>query len=338
MGIEDGQELAETAPEATADGSQGYSDLLKGDGTTPTQDGPGSEKPFMPENQEGAEKPKTEGTDQATVEEILVEINGKQFTGKADVIEKALAIATALGPEGLDALSNAQKLVDLKKGYDKAFTQNSQVLAEVRKSFTDTFGRIPEPQEFQALGKLWQGYFSNPQYKQAMDAMLQGLDLSSIAAGQPGQPQPNQNQPPANAEILRLQRENAEIKEYLSRFANQFQTREQARVAQESKSIWDAWVGKMKTQGVDVSEDINAKMAPFFRALAQANPEWDDHRILDEAYRHATIGDSDKRIVSQVLANADRAKKTSPPTMTPRVGTKPESEMSYSDIIRSHAK
>lgn len=322
--IEDGQGVAETTVESTEDTSQSYSDLLKAQGTDADKDSPRGEAQEKATTQE-TEKPSTQ---QKTLEAIELEILGQKYKGNPELFSKVLAIAQSLGDDSLTALSNAEKLAELKRGYDKRFTQNTQFTSEFRKSLETNFGRVPETPELQALGKVYQAYFNDENVKRAVDAIISGQDIAQLFTAQPGQVGEKQTSqiPP---EVVALKQQVQSLEAQLKGFYESQQKREVS-------NVYNSWISKQEKAGVTVSEEIDASMAPFVSALAQAHPEWDDHKILDEAYKHATIGTAEKQIVSKVLSDADKAKTQIPPKMTTKIGEKTDVELSYSELIRKH--
>lgn len=321
--IEDGQGVAQTTEVSTDTESQSYSDLLKAQGTDAKQDSPSGEQAKETTTQE-SEKPSTQ---QKTLEAIELEILGNKYKGNPELFSKVLAIAQSLGDDSLSALSNAEKLAELKRGYDKQFTQNSQFTSEFRKSLESSFGRVPEQPEIQALGKVYQAYFSDENAKRAIDAIIGGQDITQLFTAQPGQPGETRQQ--THPDVVALKQQVESLQTQLKGFYESQQKREVS-------TVYNSWVDKQSKAGVTISEEIDTAMAPFVSALSQAHPEWDDHKILDEAYRHATIGNTEKQIVSKVLTQADKAKTQAPPKMTTKVGEKPDTELSYSELIRKH--
>lgn len=296
---EDAENATGTTEEATAPEDSGYSSVLEGKGTEP-QDSPTG----TPEEGEiQPEKPETENDP-----EITVEIGGKTFSGKQSEI--------------LDRLENWSKVAEKEKSLNRDYTQKTQALGEVRKSFESSFGRMPEKQEIAAMGKLYQAYFADEKSAQVIDAILSG-SLDQVLGGV--QPKP-QSSSPQTPEVRALKQEMSSLRAELQR------DKELSQKAQSEKT-WNSWVEKMVGQKVQISEDIEKGMVPFISAFSQSHSEWDDNKILDEAYRYATIDKLPLKIASNVLVDADKAKKTNPPKITPRATQKSDSEKSYADIF-----
>ena len=100
----------------------------------------------------------------------------------------------------------------------------------------------------------------------------------------------------------------------------------------EAQRTWKTW-----SEGKEITEDVESTMNPFIGALDQIHPEWDDNKILDEAYRMAKFklnpDGNAKEIASKVLTEADEARKANPPKITPKSTVKPDSEKSYSELL-----
>jgi hypothetical protein len=334
MQTEEAETITETTPEGTPDGSQGYGDALKGEGTAPQDSPVGEPKSPQGEGEPQGEKPAAQKSDPL----ISIEIDGKTFTGKQSVIQKYLDLLpqfegneTAL----LDALHQAEKLAELKRNYDKGYTQKYQELADQRKSFEESFGRMPEKPELEALGKVYQAYFSDPDLKAAIDAVLSGQPVRNVFAGTPSTPGQPQGQVPMgqDAYVRGLEGQIRSLQSELRQFTTSFTAREEAQKAEAAQRTWTDWVASKEKQGIKISEDIDGAMVPFIHAFRQTHPEWDGSKILDEAYRHATIGQGEKKIAAQILTDAEKAKKGSPPKITPKSGQVPDDSKGYSDIF-----
>ena len=307
---EDTEQVAGVTEGATAPEDSSYEDVLSGEGTTP-KDGPSGEpdKATTDSEAEGEkqdEKPAQEDPD------IQLEIGGKFYSGKQSEI--------------LELLENHQKLVEKEKSLNRDYTQKTQALAETRKSFEQAFGRMPEPQEIQNLGKLWQAYYENPKAAQMIESILKGnLEALSEAT--------NQNKQTPDAYTQSLETKIASLENKLTQFTSSIEQREQAQIEAESKKTWDGWVSKMAGQKVQITEEIDEAMTPFIEALSKKHPDWDDNKVLDEAYRYATIDKQHVKIASKILIDADQAKKNQPPKITPKSTQKSESEKSYAELV-----
>src|SRR3990167_4134262 len=76
----------------------------------------------------------------------------------------------------------------LKEGFMRQsdYTRKTQELSTIRKSFEEAFGRVPDRNELSALKRVWDAYYQNPQFKETVNALLNGRQPSS----QPAQVQP----------------------------------------------------------------------------------------------------------------------------------------------------
>ena len=310
------EEIGTTEAAPVADDST-YSKILAGEEAAPLK----TDSSVKAESENNPEPEKDLQKDESLDQEIVLEIGGKSFTMKES--------------EAIQLLENASKTVEREKALQKEwdsknrdYTQKTQAVAEFRKSVETTFGRFPDKSEIQALGKLWKGYFSNPQVKQTVDAILQGrVDglPKSANAQQPGQE--------ANAYVTQLQSEISELREKLGEFTTTFEERETAKSYSEAKASWDGWVVKQAEAKVSITEELEAVMTPFISAISKAHPDWDNHKILDAAYKHATIDDIKKTAQTEVLKSVDQAKKQPKIRITPKTPVKAESEKTYKDIF-----
>ena len=118
----------------------------------------------------------------------------------------------------------------------------------------------------------------------------------------------------------------------LEGFINESKNREIQKIQNETSRIWKTW-----SEGKEITEEIESVMNPIISALDKVNPEWDDNKILDEAYRRAKIIiDPDgnvKSIASNVLKDAEAARKQNPPKITPKQPEKALSDMKYSELL-----
>ena len=282
----------------------GYAEELTGKGAEPEQKTvPAETDPQVPITKDS--KP-TVNLD----EEVILELGGKEFKVKMG--------------QALEALESQQKLVEKEKNLEKGYTQKFQDLAEQRKSFERALGTQVTPELTQAIGKVFQHANRDP--------LLADI-LNSVAAGQDYKKLLSTNQPSADPTIGALQQEINSLKQQLGHFTTSFQEREQAQTMAAAKGDWDKFVQTQKTQGNEVTEEIDKRMAVFIPALKSAHPEMDNQSILAEAYRHATIGSMTQTAVKNILIDADKAKKTGSIRIKPKAPSKPDSEKTYSEII-----
>ena len=273
----------------------GYGDILKGDGVTPQDD-----SSVQPEVQEPEAGQQLETTDP----EIVLR-------------------------EGLKA--KLSEIEEWQKGYlrQKDYTQKTQEIAQQRKSFEQAFGKLPQSQELANLGKLYQQYFKSPDVKAAIDAVLAGKNLREIFAGD--------NQTPKQPQDVYVQTLEAKIQELeskLDHFSTSFEEREQERGVSEAQKVFESWKADKKSKAnVDVTEEIDAEMAYFIPSIKQKHPDWDANKILDEAYRHATIDQQGQRIASQVVQNAETLKTKPAPKINSKAPLIPEDKKGYAEIF-----
>ena len=321
---EDIEEVASATEDVTTAEDTSYQEILAGEGEAPDSALPG--KVTEEETTSEAEKPTAEnepseqGAEFNPDEEVTLEIGGKTFTLKQGQV--------------LDVLENQQALVDREKelsekekSLNKDYTQKSQANAEFRKSIESNFGRFPEADELQALGTVWKAYFDNPQVKDTIDRILSGdYEAQGGEKGATGSETP---------EVTMLKREIAGLKSQLGEFVGSLEQQKIQEQQAESQKLWDSWVAKKAEDGIKITEEIDQAMSPFVSAIKQKHPEWDANRILDEAYRHANIDNLEKDSTKKVLKNVDDVKKKGSIKITPRSTQKPESEMSYAEIIQN---
>lgn len=206
------------------------------------------------------------------------------------------------------------------KRMESDYTKKTQSLAQQRKSFVQALGFEPTPEDLQAFGKLTKAYKSNERYQRLIDGILS--DNLETSDEQPGKA------------LSPMEQKIAKLEKMLSGFIQSQQTKEQQLASAHGEKVWNGWVEKQKTQGVEITEEINSAMAPFIQALDRIHPDWTDEQILDEAYKHATIGQVHQQATKQVLQNADKSKKTGTVPINPKAGQKPDSEKSYADIFQ----
>ena len=309
--IEENGAVTEAAP-VVEDSS--YSEILAGQAEAPI-------KPEAGEVTEDKTTPEVSEKEAPTTDEVILEIGGKEYAIKqADLLEY---------------LSNQSKFADREKSLtekekslNRDYTQKSQQVAEFRKSLEGAFGRMPLQDEIKALGQVWNAYFKNPQAKQAIDAILSGrFDVLSKGAStqEPGKQ--------ADPYVSQLEQQIADLREQLGTFTESMTERERNEKEGQAKKTWDGWVAKQSEAGVKITDEIDAKMAPFITALKVAHPDWESSQILDKAYKHATIEDIQKTTVSNVLKSVDKAKQSTLPRIKPKSTAQSDSQKTYSDIL-----
>lgn len=287
---EDMEPQIETTEAPTGAESQGYGEILNGQGAEPEVGPSGvpevTEEPLTPEDPEFVFR---EG-----------------FKAKLSEVE------------------------EWKKGYlrQKDYTQKTQEIGQQRKSLEQAFGKMPQSEELASLGKLYQAYFQNPEVAQAVDAILSGQPLKSIFANGP------QDQAKGSDDYTKsLESTIQNLESRLNQFESSFEEREQSKIVGEAQKSYDSWAAEKKKAGIEITQEIDAAMSPFVAAIKQRNPDWDANKILNEAYRHATIDQMPQKIAQEVLGNADSAKKNTAPKITPRAQSVPESSKSYADLM-----
>jgi hypothetical protein len=305
-------EQAETSPVATEEAitssTPGYVEELTGKGAEPelkTAPETSQSKDALPDS-----KP-TVNLD----EEVILEIGGKEFKVKVG--------------QALEALEYQQKLTEKEKNLDKGYTQKFQSLSKERESIEllgKSIGAQVTPELAKAVGTVYQTAYKDPLLADILNAVAAGQDYKRLL----GQQTNNQSTDPT---ISALQQEINGLKQQLGTFTSSFQEKEQAQTLRAAKGDWDKFVETQKSQGNEVTEEIDKGMAVFITALKSAHPEMDNQSILAEAYRHATIGSISQTAVKNVLIDADKAKKTGSIRIRPRAPSKPDSEKTYSEII-----
>lgn len=306
------EQVAGTTEASTDVKDSSYSEILTGEGTAPET------KP-IPEVQpeEESPAPKTEESQPEAQDpnaEVVVEVSGKQFTVKQG--------------ELIELLESANKLAEKERNLDKGYTQKFQQLAAERKSFEDAFGRMPDTQEVKALGKVWKSYFTNPQAREAIDSILNG-NFQKVKS------EPGKEGKPADSYTQALEQKIQGLESQLGQFMESIDSREQSNAVAEGQRVFNSWLSERKQSGKPVSEGLHEEVLRWAGVLRQMNPDLDGKAALDRAYRHVTIDDLKKEAVSEVLVNADKAKRTISPKITPKAPAKAEKDMSYSELIRS---
>lgn len=230
---------------------------------------------------------------------------------------------TLKGAELISTLENLQGLADKEKNLNRDYTQKMQQLGETRKSFETAFGRMPESQEIEALGKVWNAYYSNPKAAEAINAIISG-NFDGIGS---------QQEETGNPESDALKREINALKTQLSQFTSSSEQREQARLQQEGQRVFESWKSAKESEGVQIHDDIIDNVLETASILRGRNPSWDVNKALDEALRRETIDQNESTAVKKVIKKAAEAKKTGSIKITPKATTKSDSSKSYSEIF-----
>ena len=289
---------------ATAEATPAGTEELAGEGAEATN--------AVPENDQVKEtKPQIN-----LEEEVQFEVAGKSYTMKQAQIVEALEKAHAIA-------EREKSLTEKEKSMNRDYSQKSQANAQFRKSVETTFGRFPEPDELNALGKIWSSYFKNPQAKQLIDQVLTG----QLTVGNGGV---QSNKDPY---IQTLEAKIEELENRHNTFASSLEERENMARTQESQKLWGNWVKSKDTQGIKITEEVDRKMAPFVSAIRQANPDLSAEQVLDEAYKHATIDQLKQDVAKNTLVSAEKAKKQGIIRITPKGGAKSDASMSYKQML-----
>lgn len=317
---EDIEVVGEVTEAATAESDSDYKAILAGEGTDPSSSVPAKESeekinPPAETPDQSKQQPEVRDDD-----EVVVEIGGKSFTMKQS---EALALF-----ENASKLSEREKtLSEKEKSLNKDYTQKTQMIAGVRKSFEDNFGRVPANEEIQALGKVWKAYFENPAAQEAINQIIagtfQGGQVAPATAGKQADPY-----------IRQLETKIAQLEGRQNQFLSSIQEKETAKMQEEAQNQWKAWVDKKSQAKIQITDEIDAAMSPFVGAIRNAHPDWEAHRVLDEAYRHATIDTLQQDTAKKVLTSADEAKKRGSIKITPKAPQKSEKDMGYADLVK----
>lgn len=244
--------------------------------------------------------------------EQTLEFNGKTYTLK--------------GTELSEMLEKASSLAEKEKNLNRDYTQKTQELAEVRKSFESAFGgKVPGAQELQNLGQIYKAYFDNPQFQKAVDRVLSGQPLDESGS------QGNENVDPT---IAGLKHKIHQLESHLSQFTSSTEQRERERANQEGQRLFNSWLDGKKGEGLDVPENLIDPILETAGVLLKRNPGWDTKKALDEAYRRENIDNLENGAVKKALKKADGAKRTQTVKITPKGSSKPDSQKSYSEIIQ----
>ena len=269
-----------------------------------------------PEESQGKETKPTFNLD----EEVEFEAGGKKFTRKLGDIVKLF--------ENDQALTEREKqMLEKEKSFNRDYTQKSQTIAQIRKDFESHFGRMPEKQELAALGKLWNSYFKDQQARQVIDRILSGQMVEEMEGGKSK----------VDPYVRQLEQKLAQLEERQNGFVSSFEERELAARNADGQKTWNGWVKGQEAKGIKITEEIDHKMAPFVAALRQSNPDLEPSKILDQAYKHATIDQLNTDAASKVLVSADKAKKQGMIKISPKGGAKSDKEMSYREMFLENA-
>ena len=283
--------------------------------TAPTETlAPESEGQELPKQPDAEQKPEEAQPEFDPESEQVIEFAGKTYTLK--------------GKELQAILESQNALTEREKALNRDYTHKSQALARERKSIESAFGMMPSPEEFQALGKLYQSYLSDPNIAGVIDAILNGEPLDSVL----GQ-SPNQNKNSQSPEVSSLQREIQSLKSQLSQFVSGSEREKQEAAYNEGERLFNSWQQAKKASGVTIPEEIIDSIIETATILKRRNPSWDTNKALDEALRRETIDEIQKTVTKTVLAKADQAKKTSAIKITPKSAQRSEKDMGYSEIF-----
>lgn len=308
---EDTETAVGTTEEIAAPEASEAEDVLAGQGSAPEKTEPSVE------TEDGTTPPEKTEDDP----EVLLELGGKTFTMKQSEAVALLENATKLS-------EREKALADKEASINKFHTQEGQKNAAFRKSVEKAFGRYPEAMELQALGKIWNQYFKNPQVKQTIDGILSGrINVQNGKTQEQGQ---------ESQYVTQLQQEIAELREQLEGFVSSTQEERTTQEQSKAKQTWDSWVAGKAKSNIKITEQVEASMVPFIRAIRDANPEMDSTQVLDEAYEHANIKNLKSTVTGNVLKSADKAKKT-PIKITPKQPAKSDQDKSYAAIIKEAA-
>jgi hypothetical protein len=245
--------------------------------------------------------------------------------------EKPLEDPEFVLKEGLKA--KLSEIEEWRKGHlrNKDYTEKTQMLAEQRKSLESAFGgKLPDQESLQNLGKIYQAYFSDPKIAQVIDAVLSG-QFDQLIGGEEDKGQQGAKDP----YISNLEHQLQEVRQELRKFTGSYQERETEKLQDQAKQTWESWLSKRQQtdKAFKVSEDIDLEMGSLISGIRARHPDWDNSKILDHAYRLATVDQQPQKIAQQILKDADQAKLSSPPKITPKAGKKTDAESSYSDIL-----
>lgn len=284
----------------------------------------GTEKPVQAEGTEQVETEKTAEEVQAEAgqpnfnpdEEIEIELNGKKYVMKQGEVMNLLEKNQGLSEK-------EQQLSQKEKQLMRDYTQKTQEVAGIRKSFEANFGVMPDPEELKALGKVYKEYGRNPAAKAAIDQILSGGIVPTTATEKGA----------ANPQLNQALQEIANLKEQLEGFTSSIQERESQQEMAANKSVWEKWEAEKAKSGIKITQEIDTAMTPWVKAIRNAQPDWDKARVLEEAYAMATRGQTEQKAVKKVLLSVDEAKKRGVLKITPKTPAKSVKDQSYAEIV-----
>lgn len=324
---DDIENVAEPTDAPTGEPESSYDAIIGGEKAEAPEVTQPSDSPKSDSEAPGGEEPKGEAVDDPEVELV---IGDKTFTGKQSYLSKVIESALALGEDGSKALEKLESLAELKKNYDKDYTTKTQTLAEQRKSIEGAFdGKVPAPEEMQALGKVYKAYFQDDTARQVIDRIVNGQPIDSA--------QTPQVDPNADPQIGALNQKISKLESMIEAQTRESRAREEQRNREQTARTWNTWKSAKEKAGSNITEEIEGTMTPIIQALDHQHPDWDDTKILDEALRRAQIivnpDGEKKKIISQTLSEANKAKKGNPPKITPKAGDRSDAEKSYFDLV-----
>lgn len=218
------------------------------------------------------------------------------------------------------------EILEWQKGYlrQQDYTKKTQEISEFRKSLEESFGRQPQIDEIKALGKLVQSYYRDPKAQEVINAILSGNFKPEAPSNQA-----------KDSNTQALEQKIATLEEQLSKFTQSIEEREMQKLSAESQKTWESWVAKkqQENKSFQVTPEVDQAMGVFIDAITKKHPDWNDMQVLDEAYKHATIGELETQLRSKLLKSADKSKETNPPKINPKNPQKTDSDMSYKEIF-----
>lgn len=242
--------------------------------------------------------------------EVTVSVGGRDFTLKQS--------------EALELLERRASLYEKEKSLNRGWTQKTQALAAERKAYEEAFGRHPEAQELKALGQIYRKYFADEKVRNLIDAILaEKLDETM--------PQDEGGSDPLAKRLMALERK---LEQKFGSLEQAVASREEHERLLEAQRHWNGWVAEKKAGKTEITPEIENQMVPFITAFREAHPDWEPRRILDEAFRHATIGQAEANATKKVLINLEDAKKKTPPRITAQPAKKAESEKTFGEILQ----
>lgn len=241
----------------------------------------------------------TDSAQESSTGEVEIEIGGKKFV----MPEK----------DAIEILENRHKLTEKEKQLNRDYTQKTQAIAEQRKSFEKAFGRMPEQVEIDALGRLYQSYFTNAKARELVDQILTGK---------------LQQQPvdPLDSKFQNLEeRVFGTVQQILEQ-------RETSQRAQEGLRIFQNWAADKAKQGTEITATQQSQIEAYIPTLRAQFPKWNANQILDRAFSIVNLDNLQKDAVNKVFTSADKAK-TSVPKIKPSQPQKLDGDKGYRDIF-----